>query len=184
MPKRPGATQLTVMPCGPTSPASVFSQPVTRRTDRVRERDVRDGLLHRDRRDREDASCRCSRLRCGRQRWTSRTSGCSRSATASSSASGVTSSALPGGGPPEFQTRMSRPPNAASVCLDGALEIARHGHVAAHGERADAFRLALERVAAPAEDSHVRALAGERLGACEPEAGRRAHDERRASGQA
>src|SRR4051794_1632300 len=53
--------------------------------------------------------------RCGRQRRTRRTNGCSRSSNADSSASSVSSDALPAGGPPEFQTRMSTPPNASTV---------------------------------------------------------------------
>src|SRR2546421_3098908 len=112
---RPGATQLTVMPLGPSSPASVFSQPETAGRNAF-----------------ESARCRTGsfaaidviatmrpaglRSRYGRQRWTSRTAGSSRSSSASVSDSGVTSSAVPGVGPPPFQTRMSIPRKAVRVC--------------------------------------------------------------------
>ena len=53
---RPGAIVLTVMPSGPISRASVFSQPTTPGPHGVRERQVRDRLLHRRRLDRDDAA--------------------------------------------------------------------------------------------------------------------------------
>src|SRR5436190_14879157 len=111
---RPGARQFTVTPCGPSSRASDFAYPVT------------PGRMVFD-------SARCSvgsfaaldvktRMRppslwtrCGRQSSTRRTSGASRSSTASSTLSGVIAVAGPGGGPPLFQTRMSSPPNASTV---------------------------------------------------------------------
>src|SRR5579862_1052099 len=112
---RPGATQLTVIPRGPTSPASVFSQPVT--PGRSAFDSARWGTGSFTAID-VIAMMRPAGLssRYGRQRWTRRTSGCSSSSTAWSSDSGVTSSALPGGGPPPFQTSTSRPPKAAIVC--------------------------------------------------------------------
>ena len=78
---------------------------------------------------------------------------------------------LPGVGPPEFQTRMSRPPNASSVCRDGAVGVLGKGHISSYGERADSVCLALELVAPAREHRHVRALGGERLRAREPEPG-------------
>ena len=86
---------------------------------------------------------------------------------------------LPGVGPPEFQTRMSRPPNASSVVVDRALEVLGMRHVAAYGERADSVCLALELVAPAGEHRHVRALGGERLRGREPEPRGGAADERR-----
>src|SRR6478672_24455 len=88
---RPGATQLTVIPCGPSSRARLFAQPVT------------------------PGRIVFESARCGSASRTSRTAGRSRSSNAASRLSSVISAALPGGGPPEFQTTMSIPPKASRV---------------------------------------------------------------------
>ena len=65
--------------------------------------------------------------------------------------------------------------------LDEALEVVRDCHVAADGEPAEPVRLALEGVAPPGEHGDIRALAGERLCDPQPDARRRAADDRRAA---
>ena len=62
---------------------------------------------------------------------------------------------------------------------DDALGVARVGDVAADGERADALRLALEQLAPAREHDDVGAFPGERLGGSQPDAGRGAADDRR-----
>src|SRR5438105_4707390 len=111
---RPGATQLTVIPFGPSSLASVFAQPVTPgRTMFERARcDVGSRTATEVIAITRPASLRS---RCGRQRPTRRTAGSSSRSTACCTASAVKSTALPAGGPPEFQTTMSTPPNVSSV---------------------------------------------------------------------
>ena len=66
---------------------------------------------------------------------------------------------------------------------DDPLEVLREADVPAHGERSDPVGLAFQHVAPAGEHRHVGALAGERFGACEPEARRGAADERRAAFQ-
>ena len=109
--------------------------------------------------------------------------GASSSSNAASSCSSVISDAVPGGGPPEFQTTMSMPPNACSVRVDEPLEIGGVRHVTSYGERAEPVRLALELLAAAGEHRHVRALVRERLGRGEPETGRGSADDRRPAAQ-
>ena len=57
---RPGATQLTVIPCGPTSRLSVLSQPMSAGPERVREREVRSSARAPRATDRDDPSRRRS----------------------------------------------------------------------------------------------------------------------------
>ena len=111
---RPGATQLTVIPLGPSSSASVFSQPVSAGRSVFESARCRVGSFAASE---VIATMRPAGLscRCGRARWTRRTAGWSISSKACSSESAVTSVPEPAGGPPEFQTTMSRPPNASSV---------------------------------------------------------------------
>ena len=99
-----------------------------------------------------------------------RTAGSSISSTAISRRSAVPCSPGPGGGPPEFQTTMSMPPNASTV-ISTAAPGRGPGHVATYRERADSVGLLLELVAPAPEHGDVRALVGERLGGCEAEPG-------------
>ncbi len=110
----PGATQLTVMPRGPTSRESVFAQPVSPgRSAFESERWGFGSFTAPEVTQRMRPAGLFSRY--GRQRRTRRTAGRSRSSKARSRSSSVTSEARPGDGPPEFQTTMSMPPNASTV---------------------------------------------------------------------
>ena len=70
---------------------------------------------------------------------------------AASSCSSVISDALLAGGPPEFQTTMSMPPNASTVLPTSRSRSARVRDVSADGERADPLGVALELLAPPRE---------------------------------
>ena len=160
---RPGAIVFTVMPSGPSSRASVFSQPTTPgRTAFESARFAIGSFTDVD----SIAMMRPRPLarRWGRQSVTSRTWGMSRSSTAATTEAASTAVAAPGGGPPPLRTRMSMPPNASTVRRDEPLEIGGVGQVSRHGERADPRRFALDHVAATGEHRHVRAFGGERLG--------------------
>src|SRR6478735_3407281 len=111
---RPGATQLTVIPCGPSSRARLFAQPVT--PGRIVFESARCGTGSFTAEEVMQMTRPAGlRSRCGSASRTSRTAGRSRSSNAASRLSSVISAALPGGGPPEFQTTMSIPPKASSV---------------------------------------------------------------------
>ena len=174
---RPGAIVLTVMPSGPSSRASVFSQPTTPgRTAFESARFAIGSFTDVD----SIATMRPRPLarRWGRQSATSRTCGVEQELDRRLDGLGVDGRGGAGGGPPPLRTRTSMPPNASTVACDEALEVCGIGQVALDGERADPRRLALEHVAAAGEHRHVRALGGERLGDREAHALRGAADDR------
>ena len=72
---------------------------------------------------------------------------------------------------------MSTPPYVVDCRLNQALEVLRARDVTGDGETADPLRLALEELLAPREHDDVRALAGERLGDAETDAGGRTADD-------
>ena len=72
------------------------------------------------------------------------------------------------------------PPKRVDGGLDDPLEIGRTADVSRDGKRAEPGSLAPELLLAAGEHDDVRALAGERLGAREPEPGGGAADDRRA----
>ena len=111
---RPGATQFTVIPSGPSSRESVFAQPVS--PGRIVFESARFAVGSFTAAEvmqmiRPPALFRI----CGRQSSTRRTAGTSSSSNARSSWSALNSEARVAGGPPEFQTTMSMPPNASRV---------------------------------------------------------------------
>ena len=175
---RPGATQFTVTPLGPTSRESVFSQPTSPgRIAFERARCAVGSFAVSDVIATMRPASLCSR--CGRQRRTSRTAGREEELERRLEAVVGHVAGLAGG-------RAARVPDedvdAAErlECLrDEPLEICDVGDVAAHRERADAVGVALQLLAAPREHGHVRAFLGERLRGGEAEAGRGPADNRR-----
>ncbi len=179
---RPGATQLTVIPCGPTSRLSVLSQPMSAGRNvfesarcvvgssaaseltatirppalllQVRQR----GADERDGRAEEEPVRAVERVGIGVER-----------------AAGRRAAAVP--------DEDVEAAEALDRGRDGALEIGVVGHVAGDRDAAEARRVLLELVGAAREEDDVRALLRERLGAREPEPGRGAADERGAPAQ-
>ena len=76
---------------------------------------------------------------------------------------------------------MSMPSEGLDRPLDEPLEVSWHRDVAADGEGAQPVGLALEHVAPAREHRDVRAFLGQGFGDAEPDAGRRAADDRRPS---
>src|SRR5947208_6778938 len=106
--------QLTVTPCGPSSRARDFAQPVTPgRTVFDRARCSVGSFTALDVKIRMRPPAPWTRY--GRLSSTRRIAGRSRSSTASATSSADMLAAVPGGGPPLFQTTMSMPPNAWTV---------------------------------------------------------------------
>ena len=175
---RPGATQLTVIALRAELVARASSASrCSAGPERVREREVVGRLLRGERRDRDDArrrrSARDAAARAGRGGRRARAS--ARAPARARRASRPMP--VPAGGPPEFQTRMSSPPKASIVCATarsrscGSVTSPR----TASAPRRSASRSSTSRRAR--EHRHVRAFGGQRLGAREAEAGRRAADE-------
>ena len=179
---RPGAIEFTVTPAGPSSRATVFSQPTS--PGRIAFESARLSIGSLTELDVIAITRpRPLRSRCGRQSRTSRTADSSSSSTASSTASSETSSARARGGPPPLITRTSTPPCRSTACGDEPLQVGRARDVAGDREGAEPRRLALERLGAAREHDDVRTLAGKRLRAAEADARGRAADDGRAPGE-
>ena len=122
--------------------ASVFSQPVSAGPERVREREVRRRLLRRERADGDDPPGRAPlEMRQRRGGRASRRAGTA--LVGCSSDSGGVAVAGPGGGPPQFQTRTSRPPKR-STAVATAARGRRRSSRRRDGDAADPVGLALE----------------------------------------
>ena len=160
---RPGAIVLTVIPSGPISRASVFSQPTTPGPHGVRERQVRDRLLHRRRLDRDDAAA-AARPQVGKAERDEPDMGDEQELDRRHDGGGVDGR----GGTGRWAAAVEDEDVDAAERLDGGrhepLEIGGLGQVALDGERADPRRFALDDVAAAGEHRHVRPFGGERLG--------------------
>ena len=179
---RPGATQFTVIPFGPSSRASDFAQPTTPGRIDVREREVVDRLANGARRDVDDAAGRASlEVRKAEARQPD-----DRDEQELHRGLHLLGVEL-GGGRTRRAARVVDEDVDASVRVDGRLheplEVVGARHVADDGEAADPLGLALDELAAAREQDDVRALAGERLGDAEPDARRRAADDGRAAGE-
>ena len=175
---RPGAIVLTVTPSGPSSRASVFSQPTTPgRTAFERARFV-EGLAHGRRLDRDDPAVPAL-AEVGKAGADERDVGREQQRHGLLDASAVSPTAGPAGGPPPFRTSTSSPPKAPTVAWTRRSRCCGIGEVALDGESAEPFGLALEQVAPAPEHRDVRALGGERLGNREAHARRGAADDRR-----
>ena len=179
---RPGAIEFTVTPAGPSSRATVFSQPTS--PGRIAFESARLSIGSLTELDVIAITRpRPLRSRCGRQSRTSRTADSSSSSTASSTASSETSS----GARARRAAAVDHEDVDAAVPLDGCgdepLQIGRARDVAGDREGAEPRRLALERLGAAREHDDVRTLAGERLGAAEADARGRAADDGRAPGE-
>ena len=178
--KRPGAMQLTVMPFGPSSRASVFDQPTTPgRTafDSARLSTGSFTVLE------VTVTIRPwpDRSRWGRQSAVSRTAETSSSCTVASMFSSFISSADVRGGPPELCDDDVDAAEGFDRPLDEPLEVSGYGDVAADGECSQPVCFALEHIAPAREHRDVRAFLGQRFRDAEPDAGGRAADDRRPS---
>ncbi len=151
------------MPSGPISRASVFSQPTTPGPHGVRERQVRDRLLHRRRLDRDDAAA-AARPEVGEAERDEPDVRDEQELDRRHDGGGVDGR----GGAGRRATAVEDEDVDAAERLDGGryepLEIGGLGQVSLHGERADPRRFALDHVAATGEHRHVRPFGGERLG--------------------
>ena len=180
---RPGATQLTVTPAGPSSRAATLSQPDEPRADAAREREIVDRLLDRARRDRDHATV-AARLEV-------RAAETDEPDRREQEQLRGALDLLVGG------VERLRPRRAAGVEHDDvdaaealdAVATSRSRSSAlvmspATGDAADALCLTLEDVLAAGEHDDVRARFGERLRAAQADPGRRTADDCRAPAEA
>ena len=174
---RPGATQLTVIPFGPSSRASDFAQPVTAGRIVFESESCGTGsFTATEVMQTMRPAALCSRY--GRQSLIRRTAGSRSSSKASSRRSSLISAAGPGGRPARVPDDDVDAAERLHGEVDEPLEVGDVRHVAADSERADPVGLLLELLAAAGEHRDVCALFGECLCRCEPEPGRGAADDR------
>ena len=179
---RPGATQLTVMPCGPTSRLSVLSQPMSAGRNVFESARC---VVGSSAASELTATIRPPALlsRCGSACAHERDGGAEEEAVRAVERLGVGVERAAGRRAAAVPDEDVETAEAVDGGRDGALESSVVGHVPDYGDAAQPGCVLLELVGAAREEDDVRALLRERLGAREPEPGRGAADERGAPAQ-